>query len=582
MPDQLVPVRDRVSFSKLDEVLPLPDLVGIQRESFDWLLNEGLKEVLEEVSPIEDFTEQFQLYFGKHDFKDVKFSEEECRDKDITYSQPLFVEATFVNKVTGEIKEQEVFMGDFPIMTGRGTFIINGTERVVVSQLVRSPGVYFSKDLDKTSDKDVFIAKIIPSRGAWLEFDVDKKDTVGVRIDRKRRQSITVLMKALGWSTDEILALFDNAPSIQNTLEKDHVETQEEALEDIYRKLRPGEPPTAESAKTLLENLFFNPKRYDVAKVGRHKVDKKLGKAEGLLAKQLRAHHKALGELDNPDKKAWEQFKYRVFSEQLKDEQGAGAPKYKAILTYEDMLKTVAYLVKLHAGEEGYDPDDIDHFGNRRLRSVGELIQNQIRIGLSPDGARGQGAHDHPGRRGDHAADPDQHPPRRGLHQGVLRHLAALAVHGPDQHAVGAHPQASSERARTRWPLARAGGLRGPRRPPVPLRPHVPDRDPGRPEHRPDRIAVQLRADQPVRVHRDPVPARRGRQGHRRRSTTCRPTKRTGTSSRRPTPRTRPRPASWPTRCWFAARAARSTPCRPPRWTTWTCRRSSSCRWPPR
>ncbi len=204
-----------------------------------------------------------------------------------------------------------------------------------------------------------------------------------MRIDRKRRQLVTVLLKALGWSTDEILTVFDNSQSIQNTLEKDHVETQEEALEDIYRKLRPGEPPTAESAKTLIENLFFNPKRYDVAKVGRHKVDKKLGKAEGDLLKQLRAHHKALGELDNPDKKAWEQFRYRVFSEQLKDEQGAAAPKYKAVLTYEDMLKTVRYLVKLHAGEEGYDPDDIDHFGNRRLRSVGELIQNQIRIGLS-------------------------------------------------------------------------------------------------------------------------------------------------------------------------------------------------------
>ncbi len=172
-------------------------------------------------------------------------------------------------------------MGDFPIMTERGTFIINGTERVVVSQLVRSPGVYFSRDLDKTTDKEVFIAKIIPSRGAWLEFDVDKKDTVGVRIDRKRRQLVTVLLKALGWSTDEILTLFDNSQSIQNTLEKDHVETQEEALEDIYRKLRPGEPPTAESAKTLLENLFFNPKRYDVAKVGRHKVDKKLGEGRG-------------------------------------------------------------------------------------------------------------------------------------------------------------------------------------------------------------------------------------------------------------------------------------------------------------
>jgi DNA-directed RNA polymerase subunit beta len=383
LPESLVPVRDRVNFAKIDEVLPLPDLVGIQRESFDWLLSEGLKEVLEEVSPIEDFTEQFQLYFGRHQFKEIKYSEDECRDKDQTYSAPLFVEATFVNKVTGEIKEQEVFMGDFPMMTSRGTFIINGTERVVVSQLVRSPGVYFSRDLDKTTDKDVFVAKIIPSRGAWLEFDVDKKDTVGVRIDRKRRQLITVFLKALGWTTEEILKAFDNAPSIQLTLEKDHVETQEEALEDIYRKLRPGEPPTAESARTLLTNLFFSPKRYDVAKVGRHKVDKKLGPAVDALGRQLKAHHKTLGQQDNPDKKAWDQDKYRVLSAMQKDESGEGAPKYKATMTYEDILKTVRYLVKLHAGEEGFDPDDIDHFGNRRLRSVGELIQNQIRIGLS-------------------------------------------------------------------------------------------------------------------------------------------------------------------------------------------------------
>jgi DNA-directed RNA polymerase subunit beta len=383
LPDSLVPVRDRVSFSKLDEVLPLPDLVGIQRESFDWLLKEGLREVLEEVSPIEDFTEQFQLHFGKHQFKDVKYTEEECKDKDATYSQPLFVEAMFVNKTTGEIKEQEVFMGDFPVMTERGTFIINGTERVVVSQLVRSPGVYFSKELDKTTDKDVYIAKIIPSRGAWLEFDVDKKDTVGVRIDRKRRQNVTVLLKALGWTEDEILALFDNAQSIQNTLEKDHVQTPEEALEDIYRKLRPGEPPTAESARTLLENLFFNPKRYDLARVGRYKVNKKLEGIEGRLKDQLKARAKALAEQDNPDKKGWDQPKYRVFADLQKEEQGEGGPKYKGILTYEDVLKTVRYLVKLHAGEEGYNPDDIDHFGNRRLRSVGELIQNQIRIGLS-------------------------------------------------------------------------------------------------------------------------------------------------------------------------------------------------------
>jgi DNA-directed RNA polymerase subunit beta len=382
LPDQLVPVRNRVSFAKLEEVLALPDLVAIQKQSFEQLLREGIKEVLDEVSPIEDFTEQFQLYFGAHEFREQKFSEEECRDKDITFSRPLFVEATFVNKVTGEIKEQEVFMGDFPMMTSRGTFIINGTERVVVSQLVRSPGVYFSKDPDKTTDKDIYVAKIIPGRGAWLEFDVDKKDTVGVRIDRKRRQYVTTFLKALGWTNEEIVKLFDDAPSIHATLEKDHTETQQEALEDIYRKLRPGEPPTAESAKTLLENLFFNPKRYDMAKVGRHKLDKKLGKADGELAKQLRAHLKAAAELDNPDKKAWEQFKVRVMSAYSKEEEGGGA-KYKGTLTYEDLLKTVTYLVRLHAGDENYDPDDIDHFGNRRLRSVGELIQNQIRIGLS-------------------------------------------------------------------------------------------------------------------------------------------------------------------------------------------------------
>ncbi len=383
MPDPLVPVRDRVSFAKLDEVLPLPDLVGIQRESFDWLLSEGLREVLEEVSPIEDFTEQYQLHFGKHQFKEIKYSEEECKDKDATFSAPLFVEAMFVNKTTGEIKEQEVFMGDFPMMTERGTFIINGTERVVVSQLVRSPGVYFHRELDKTTDKDVYIAKIIPSRGAWLEFDVDKKDTVGVRIDRKRRQSVTVLLKALGWPQEDIVKVFGDAASIKLTLEKDHFETTEEALEDIYRKLRPGEPPTAESARTLLENLFFNHKRYDLARVGRHKVSKKLGPAEGLLASQLKARAKSMAELDNPEKKGWDQPRFRVFGDLQKEEQGEGGPKYKPILTYEDILKTVRYLVKLHAGEEGYEPDDIDHFGNRRLRSVGELIQNQIRIGLS-------------------------------------------------------------------------------------------------------------------------------------------------------------------------------------------------------
>jgi len=383
LPEVLVPGRERVSFGKLDEVLPLPDLIAIQRESFDWLLEEGIREVLDEVSPITDFTEQYELYFRKHQFKEIKHSEEECRDKDVTYSAPLFVEAEFVNKATGEIKEQEVFMGDFPRMTERGTFIINGTERVVVSQLVRSPGVYFDRSLDKTSDKDVYLAKVIPSRGAWLEFDVDKKDTVGVRIDRKRRQSVTVLLKALGWSNEQILEAFDGAESVVSTLGKDHLLTPEEALEDIYRKLRPGEPPSADSARTLLENLFFNPKRYDLARVGRHKVDKKLGPAEGILASQLKGRFKALTELANPDKPPWDQPSYRVWSDMQKNEANPGGAKYKPVLAYEDMLKSVRYLVKLHAGEADFEPDDIDHFGNRRLRSVGELIQNQIRIGLS-------------------------------------------------------------------------------------------------------------------------------------------------------------------------------------------------------
>jgi DNA-directed RNA polymerase subunit beta len=385
LPETIVPGRERVSFSRIPEVLPLPDLVGVQRESFDWLLDEGIREVLREVSPIEDFTETYQLVFGEHHFKEVKHSVEECKDKDMTYSAPLFVWAQFINKDTGEIKEQEVFMGDFPMMTDKGTFIINGTERVVVSQLVRSPGVYFSREIDKTSDKDIHIAKVIPSRGAWLEFEVDKRDTVGVRIDRKRRQNVTVLLKALGWTEDELVELFDGAQSMRNTLDRDHFHSPEEALEDIYRKLRPGEPPTADSARTLLENLFFNSKRYDLARVGRYKIGKKLGQTSDVATAQLGAKHDALRELDNPDKRDWEQPRWRVFAEPeagQRAENRRGAP-YKPVLTFEDIVKTVQYLVRLHAGESGYEPDDIDHFGNRRLRSVGELIQNQIRIGLS-------------------------------------------------------------------------------------------------------------------------------------------------------------------------------------------------------
>ncbi|MQA05410.1 MAG: DNA-directed RNA polymerase subunit beta [Streptosporangiales bacterium] len=362
-------VPSRVSFARLHEPLDIPNLLDVQVESFDWLAGtpswkervaeaeavgdqsvsrqSGLEEVFEEISPIEDFSGAMSLSFRDHRFEPPKYSVDECKDKDITYSAPLFVTAEFVNNTTGEIKSQTVFMGDFPLMTPMGTFVINGTERVVVSQLVRSPGVYFEKSIDKTSDRDVFTAKIIPSRGAWLEFEVDKRDTVGVRIDRKRKQNVTVLLKALGWDEAKILERFGDYESIRNTLEKDHTTGQDDALLDIYRKLRPGEPPTRESAQTLLENLYFNPKRYDLAKVGRYKVNKKVGL-------------------------------------ELQMAQGT--------LTEDDIVATIDYLIRLHAGEAEavindndvlIEVDDIDHFGNRRVRTVGELIQNQVRLGLS-------------------------------------------------------------------------------------------------------------------------------------------------------------------------------------------------------
>jgi DNA-directed RNA polymerase subunit beta len=337
-------LRERRSFAKLKEVHPLPNLISVQKESFDWFLEVGLGETLNDISPIEDFTGNLALQFLSHRFEDPKFDEDECKEKDMTFSKPLFVTAAFINKETGEIKEQTVFMGDFPMMTAKGTFIINGTERVVVSQLVRSPGVYFDRSIDKASDKDIFACKVIPARGAWLEFETDKKDMVGVRVDRKRKQNVTVLLKALGYGgDDDILKLFDGAESIALTLEKDAIQTEEDALMDIYRKLRPGEPPTVESARTLLDNLFFNPKRYDLARVGRYKVNKKLG---------FKSDEKTIQE-------------------------------YGSVLRKDDILATIRYLVELHAGNPDYETDDIDHFGNRRIRPVGELIQNQIRVGLS-------------------------------------------------------------------------------------------------------------------------------------------------------------------------------------------------------
>ncbi|MDV3220551.1 MAG: DNA-directed RNA polymerase subunit beta [Intrasporangium sp.] len=363
----------RLSFAKIREPLEVPDLLALQTESFDWLLgnerwqarvaaakaegrtdvpdNSGLEEIFEEISPIEDFSGSMSLSFRDHRFEETRKTIEACKERDQTYDAPLFVTAEFMNAQTGEIKSQTVFMGDFPLMTERGTFIINGTERVVVSQLVRSPGVYFERTPDKTSDKDIYTSKIIPSRGAWLEFEIDKRDMVGVRVDRKRKQSVTVLLKALGWTEAQILEEFGDFESMRLTLEKDHTQGQDDALLDIYRKLRPGEPPTKEAAQTLLDNLYFNPKRYDLAKVGRYKINKKLG-------------------LDSP----------------IND----------STLAIDDIVATIRFLVTLHDGRDSMkgvkggeeidvrvEVDDIDHFGNRRLRSVGELIQNQVRTGLS-------------------------------------------------------------------------------------------------------------------------------------------------------------------------------------------------------
>ena len=365
--------KHRISFAKLREPLQAPNLLGLQVESFDWLLGNdawkarveaaqasgrndvpdvsGLEEIFHEISPIEDVAGTMSLSFHDHRLESPKYSMEEAKAKDYTYSAPMYVTAEFMNYETGEIKSQTVFMGDFPLMTPRGTFIINGTERVVVSQLVRSPGVYFEKLSDRSTDKETFGAKIIPSRGAWLEFEIDKRDAVGVRIDRKRKQSVTHFLKAVGMTESEIRDTFAAYPVLLETLEKDTVATQEEALLDIYRKLRPGEPANVDAAQTLLNNFYFDSRRYDLAKVGRYKINKKLA---------IEADPKA------------------------------------STLSLEDIVATVKYLLALHQGDKTFggtrngepvevrvEVDDIDNFANRRIRAVGELIQGQVRTGLA-------------------------------------------------------------------------------------------------------------------------------------------------------------------------------------------------------
>ncbi len=437
--------RTRMSFSKIHEVLDMPNLIEIQLDSYKWFLDEGLKEVFDDVNPIQDYTGNLVLEFTDYslDLDNIKYEIEECKERDATYAAPLKVRVRLINRETGEVKEQEVFMGDFPLMTPQGTFIINGAERVIVSQLVRSPGVYYAETFDK-SGKKLYSSTVIPNRGAWLEYETDSNDIVSVRIDRTRKLPITVLIRAMGYGTDpEIIDFFGDDEKLRNTIDKDNTKTREEGLIEIYKRLRPGEPPTVESSQSLLDSLFFDPKRYDLSKVGRYKFNKKLALASRIMGNVLAedVKHPVTNEvLAEADQKIdrekaiqiqnsgvnevyllvdgkkikvignhfvdiyAQNLQYKVdglkikemvyypvlkeildkaeseneFRDMVKERMGELVPKH---IIKSDMFASINYNLNLSYGI-GY-VDDIDHLGNRRLRSVGELLQNQFRIGLS-------------------------------------------------------------------------------------------------------------------------------------------------------------------------------------------------------
>ena len=434
----------RMSYSRIEEVLDMPNLIEVQKNSYKWFLEEGLREVFRDISPIQDYTGNLILEFPDYKLEDdnPKYSIEECKERDATYSAPLKVKVRLINKETGEVKEQEIFMGDFPLMTDNGTFIINGAERVIVSQLVRSPGMYYAKKVDKTG-KHLFSATIIPNRGAWLEYETDSNDVMYVRIDRTRKLPITVLLRALGYGTDvQITELLGEDERILATIQKDNAKSQDEGLIEIYKRLRPGEPPTVESASSLLNGLFFDPKRYDLAKFGRFKFNKKLSLASRItgfrtaeriispLTGEILAEEdefideekadaiqnaginsvylniegrqvrvigngtvdlQAFVDFDVKEAGIHEKVRYKVL-QQLMDENPDKEDLRKAVIenvdalvpkhiTEEDIISSINYLI--HLGYGVGDEDDIDHLGNRRLRCVGELLQNQFRIGLA-------------------------------------------------------------------------------------------------------------------------------------------------------------------------------------------------------
>ena len=366
----------RIRYARIPEVLPIPNLIELQLDSFRWFVDKGLRELFDEISPIKDFTGKvMELQFLDYEFGPPKYTELECRTKDLTFSRPLYVNVELLIKETGEIQRQRVYMGDFPTMTDQGTFVINGAERVVVSQLVRSPGVYYSETEDPTSGRGLFSAKVIPNRGAWLEFETNNKDQLWVKVDRKRKIAATTLLRAVGYEKDDdirdLFASLDTDPEhpyIANTLEKDVSATQQEALIEVYKKLRPGDPPTGDNARQLVESLFFNFRRYDLGRVGRYKFDKKLVGVAGRMGIEL--------------------------------------PVDQRTITREDIAAIVGNLIECNRGL--HPRDDIDHLGNRRVRANGRAHPEPVPGRAAPHGARRARAHDDPG-------DPTRPPRTRSI-----------------------------------------------------------------------------------------------------------------------------------------------------------------------
>ncbi len=486
------PKRARYTFAKIPHVLEIPNLIELQKASFDWFKTEGLGDAFASISPIKDFTGNLILEFGEHSLGEPKYSIEECRERDMTYSAPLRVRVRLITAESGEIKgipDQEIFMGDFPLMTDKGTFMINGAERVIVSQLVRSPGVYYSQDVD-TNARPTYNATIIPNRGAWIEFETDngtKNDetegTIGVRIDKNRKIYVSTFIRALSrpdlglnWESDEaILALFDDSPLVQNSIDKDKdIKTREDALKEIYKKLRPGEPENAENAEKLLESLFFDEKRYDLAGVGRYKLTGKF-------------HYR----IENPD------VEDRITTPSIAINEYAGLDEPSIdvrCLTRSDMI---AVIRRSDQSRHGHHRQGRHRSPRQPPRAFGRRTAAEpVPRRFAASRARRARAHDGSGHRNGHAAGADQHPSGRRCDQGVLRVLATLAVHGPDQLPGRTDPQAPSLGARAGRSVTRTRGLRSSRRPSLALRPHLPDRNAGRPEHRSDRLACDLCARQ--------------------------------------------------------------------------------------